>query len=135
PCGVRPRTCGRRREAKDMAKWPEKRRLIGTSVPRLDGQLKVSGRAKYSYDINLPGLLHARMLRSPLAHAKIVSIDLGPAEGMEGVKAVHLIKKPGDELHYAGDEIAAVAATTEPIAKDAVRAIQVKYQKLDHVAR
>src|SRR6185436_21049455 len=43
--------------------------------------------------------------------------------------------KPGDELHYAGDEIAAVAATTEPIAKDAVRAIQVKYQKLDHVAR
>jgi xanthine dehydrogenase YagR molybdenum-binding subunit len=54
---------------------------------------------------------------------------------MEGVKAVHLIKKPGDELHYAGDEIAAVAATSEAIAMDASRAIQVKYQKLDHVAR
>jgi xanthine dehydrogenase YagR molybdenum-binding subunit len=118
-----------------MAKWPEARRLMGTSIPRIDGQLKVSGAAKYSFDINLPGLLHAKVLRSPLAHGRIVSIDLGPAESMQGVKAVHLIKKPGDELGYAGDEIAAVAAVTEAIALDAVRAIQIKYQELDHVAR
>jgi len=113
-----------------MPKWPEERKIVGTSVRRVDGPLKVSGQAKYSFDMNLPGMLHARMLRSPLAHCKIVSIDTGPAEGMEGVKAVHLVRKPGDELRYAGDGIAAVAAVTEAIAQDAVRAIQVKLQPL-----
>ncbi len=116
-----------------MPKWPEKRQLIGTSVPRVDGLLKVSGKAKYSYDINLPGLLYGKILRSPLPRAKIVSLDLSAAESMPGVKAVHEIKKAGDTVHYTGDEIAAVAATTEGLALDAIRAIQVKYEKLDHV--
>jgi xanthine dehydrogenase YagR molybdenum-binding subunit len=96
-----------------MPKWPSERQLMGTKIPRVDGFKKVSGSAKYSYDLNLPGLLYGMILRSPYAHCKIVSIDLGPAESMPGVKAVHLIKKPGDELLYAGDEIAAVAAVTE----------------------
>src|SRR5262245_43079314 len=100
-----------------MPKWPDERQIIGTKVQRLDGGLKVSGKAKYSYDRNLPGLLHAKILRSPHAHAKIVSIDPDAVKNMPGVKATHLIKGPGSELFYAGDEIAAVAAETEEQAR------------------
>jgi xanthine dehydrogenase YagR molybdenum-binding subunit len=113
--------------------WPEKRQIIGTGVPRLDGALKVSGKAKYSYDRNLPGLLHAKILRSPYAHARIKSLDLGPAEAMPGVKAVHGIKNNNDEVQYAGDEIAAVAAETEEQARDALRAVKIEYEVLPHV--
>lgn len=117
-----------------MPSWPSERQVLGTGVKRLDGALKVSGRAKYSYDRNLPGLLHAKILRSPHAHAMIVSLDLEPAERMPGVVAAIIQKGPGSELFYAGDEIAAVAAETEEAARDALRAIQVKYQILPHVA-
>jgi xanthine dehydrogenase YagR molybdenum-binding subunit len=117
-----------------MPSWPAERRIIGTKVKRIDGPLKVSGKAKYSYDRNIPGLLHAKILRSPHAHARIVSIDLGPAESMKGVVATHVHKGPGSELFFAGDEIAAVAAESEDIARDALRAIIVKYQVLPHVA-
>ena len=55
--------------------WPKQRRLLGTNVKRLDGPDKATGKAKYSADINRPGLLHAKILRSPHAHAKIKSID------------------------------------------------------------
>jgi xanthine dehydrogenase YagR molybdenum-binding subunit len=115
--------------------WPKQRRLLGTKVKRLDGPDKATGRAKYSYDVNRPGMLHAKILRSPHAHARIKSIDLGPAEKMPGVKAVIAIgdAKPGKELFYAGEEIAAVAADTEEHARDAVRAIKVEYEVLDHV--
>ncbi|MBI4604534.1 MAG: xanthine dehydrogenase family protein molybdopterin-binding subunit [Planctomycetes bacterium] len=117
-----------------MPKWPESRQIMGTKVARLDGALKVSGKAKYSYDRNLPGLLHAKILRSPHAHAKIIQIDPESVKGLPGDKAVHLIKDAGSELHYAGDEIAAVAAETEEQARDAVRAMKVKYQVLPHIA-
>jgi xanthine dehydrogenase YagR molybdenum-binding subunit len=117
-----------------MPKWPEKRQIIGTAVERIDGAVKVTGKAKYSYDRNLPGLLHAKIFRSPHAHARIVSLDLGAAEAMPGVKATHVIKGPGSELHYAGDEIVAVAAETEELARDAARAIRVEYQTLPHVS-
>ncbi len=117
-----------------MPSWPEKRRIIGTSVTRIDGPLKVSGKAKYSYDRNLPGLLHAKILRSPHAHARIKSLDLSPAEALPGVVVTHMIKQSGAELHYAGDEICAVAAETEEIARDAVRAISVEYEVLPHAA-
>jgi xanthine dehydrogenase YagR molybdenum-binding subunit len=115
--------------------WPKKRRILGTRVKRLDAPVKATGRAKYSFDINRPGLLHGMILRSPHAHAKITSLDTGPAEKMPGVKAVVLINdaKPGKELYYAGDEIAAVAADTEEHARDALRAIKVEYEVLDHV--
>ena len=110
--------------------WPAKRNLIGTSVPRLDGALKVTGKAKYAFDRNLPGLLHAKILRSPHAHAKIVELDLAAAEAMPGVKASHVIKAAGGELRYAGDEICALAAETEEQARDALRAVKVKYEVL-----
>src|SRR6266536_2037021 len=56
-------------------KWPSKRRLIGTKIARIDGADKATGKAKYSYDINRPGMLHAVMLRCPHPHAKIKAID------------------------------------------------------------
>ncbi|HVE38398.1 MAG TPA: xanthine dehydrogenase family protein molybdopterin-binding subunit [Planctomycetota bacterium] len=111
-------------------KWPEKKKVIGTSVPRLDGAFKATGKAKYSFDRNPPGLLFAKILRSPHAHAKIVEIDLKSIETFPGVKATHLIKGVGAELKYGGDEIAAVAAETEEQARDALRAIRVKYEVL-----
>src|SRR5438874_9736361 len=102
--------------------WPEKRRLIGTKIQRLDGPAKATGKAKYSYDINRPGMLHAKFLRCPHAHAKIKSIDVTAAEKMPGVKAVQIIANaaPGKEYFYAGAEVAAVAADTEEHVLDAL---------------
>ncbi|MBI3427005.1 MAG: xanthine dehydrogenase family protein molybdopterin-binding subunit [Acidobacteria bacterium] len=115
-------------------KWPdaEKRQYIGKRISRIDGPDKVSGRAKYSYDINRPGMLFGKILRSPHAHAKVVSIDTSVAEKMPGVKTVKVINGPGYELQWAGQEIVALAAETESQAEDAVRAIKVQYEKLPH---
>ena len=86
-------------------KWPEesKRRFIGKRISRIDGPDKVSGRAKYTFDINRPGMLFGKVLRSPYAHAKIVSIDTSAAESMPGVKGVRVIQGPGTEIQWAGD--------------------------------
>ncbi len=113
--------------------WPEKPRLLGTRIQRLDGPEKATGRAKYSYDVNRPNMLHAAMLRCPYPHAKLVSLDTAAAEKMPGVKAVYICTnvKPGYEFIFAGEEIAAVAAETEEQARDAARAIQAKYEQLD----
>src|SRR5579884_702075 len=115
--------------------WPNKRRLIGSKIQRLDGPAKATGKAKYSYDINRNGMLHAMLLRSPHAHAKIKSLDTTAAEKMPGVKAVHPIKKAGDELFWAGEEIFALAADTEEHALDAVRAVKIEYEVLPHLVR
>ena len=56
--------------------WPEKPVLIGTAIKRLDGPDKVTGRARYTYDINRPGMIFGKMVRSPYAHARVVSVDL-----------------------------------------------------------
>ena len=114
--------------------WPEKPVLLGTPVKRLDGPDKVTGRARYTYDINRPGMIHARMVRSPFPHAKITSIDLSAAEKAPGVKAVLAWKEAGAELFYQGDPVAAVAADTEERARDAARLIRVRYEPLPHVA-
>ena len=115
-------------------KWPEegKRKHIGKRISRIDGPDKVSGKAKYTFDINRPGMLFGKILRSPHAHAQIVSIDTSAAESMPGVKAVKIIQGPGTEIQWAGDEIVLVAAVDEPTAADAVRAIKVKYEVLPH---
>ena len=107
--------------------------MIGTKVPRLDGLLKASGRAKYPSDIRPEGMLFGVLLYSPHAHAKIKSIDASAAEKMPGVMAVSIIANAGAILHYQGDDIAAVAAQTEEQARDAVRAIKVVYDVLPHV--
>jgi len=116
-------------------KWPEKekRTVLGARISRIDGPDKVSGRAKYTYDMNRPGMLYGKVVRSPHARAKIVSIDTSAAEKMAGVKAVHVIIEPGSEVRWAGEEIVAVAAVDEPTAEDAARAIKIKYEKLEHL--
>lgn len=112
--------------------WPpqDKRTLIGKSISRVDGPIKVRGRAKYTYDIRPDGMLWGKMVRSPYPHCKVVSIDTSAAEKMPGVKAVQILQKPGSEIHWAGDEIVAVAAVDEPTAYDAVNAIKVEYEPL-----
>src|SRR5262249_22506024 len=111
--------------------WPKERRIIGTKVPRLDAPEKATGRAKYSYDINRPGMLHAKFLRCPYAHATLKGIDTSAAEKMPGVAAVQVIVKPGKTFEYAGEEVAAIAADTEEHTADALRAIKVDYEVLD----
>src|ERR1700722_6044340 len=71
--------------------WPKKRRLIGTKVTRLDGGAKSTGKARYSFDINRKDMLHAVILRSPHAHAKIKSLDLSAVRKKTGVKAIQVI--------------------------------------------
>ena len=115
--------------------WPdaEHRVLIGKRITRVDSPVKVSGQAKYTYDVHRPGMLYGRVLRCPYAHAKVVSVDTSAAEKMPGVKAVHIIQGPNANIHWAGDEVVAVAAVDEPTAEDAIRAIKVEYQKLPHL--
>ncbi|HEV8580615.1 MAG TPA: xanthine dehydrogenase family protein molybdopterin-binding subunit [Thermoanaerobaculia bacterium] len=114
--------------------WPkaEDRRLIGKRISRLDGPAKVTGRAKYTYDLKPQGMLWAKVLRCPHAHARVKSLDVSAAERMPGVKAVRVIQGPGAEIQWALDEVAAVAATSEALAEAAVRAIKVEYEVLPH---
>jgi xanthine dehydrogenase YagR molybdenum-binding subunit len=116
-------------------KWPdaEHRTLIGKRTTRVDSPVKVSGRAKYTYDVKRPGMLFGKMVRSPYAHCKVVSIDTSAAEKMPGVKAVHIVQGPGTQIHWAGDEVVAIAAVDERTAEDAARAVVVKYEKLPHL--
>ncbi|HKO05486.1 MAG TPA: xanthine dehydrogenase family protein molybdopterin-binding subunit [Candidatus Acidoferrales bacterium] len=115
--------------------WPpaEKRSLIGKSFNRLDGPVKSSGRAKYAYDVNRPGLLCGKMVFSPHAHAKVKSIDTTAAEKMPGVRAVLVMFEPGKEVRWAGQEIVALAAETEEQARDAARAVKIEYEVLPHL--
>src|SRR5215471_16464600 len=111
---------------------PEQRPLLGKRVSRVDGPVKVSGRAKYTYDVHRPGMLFGKVLRCPYPHATVKSIDTSAAEKMPGVKAVQIVQDVGSEIHWAGDDIVAVAAVDEPTAADAVRAIKVEYEPLSH---
>src|SRR5438105_1902663 len=74
--------------------WPEPgaTSLIGKRISRVDGPAKVTGTAKYTYDINRPGMLYAKVLRCPYAHARVVSIDTSEAENLPGVAAVHVVQ-------------------------------------------
>src|SRR5215831_18296574 len=87
--------------------WPKKRRLLGTKIRRLDGPAKATGRAKYSYDVNRPGMLHGKILRCPYAHAKVKSIDTSAAKQTPGFKAIAFINiaKNGTVAEIAGDQL------------------------------
>ncbi|HEX7787415.1 MAG TPA: molybdopterin cofactor-binding domain-containing protein, partial [Methylomirabilota bacterium] len=119
---------------------------VGVSIPRPDGPEKVTGRVQYVADIQPKGLLHAKLLRSPHAHAKIVSIDTSAARALPGVRAVltakdipHLKKKAPTRAHavlaidravFMGQPVAAVAADEVAIAEEALDLIKVEYQVL-----
>jgi CO/xanthine dehydrogenase Mo-binding subunit len=119
---------------------------IGTSVPQVTAKAKVLGRAQYAGDIKLPGMLHGKVLRSPYPHARIARIDISAALALPGVKAVltgadtpktmwgvhHKERRILAEgrVIFSGEEVAAVAATTEDIARDAIDLIEVEYEEL-----
>ena len=119
---------------------------VGISIPRPDGPEKVTGRVQYVADIQAKGLLHAKLLRSPHAHARIVSIDTSAAKALPGVRAVitakdipHLKKKAPTRAHavlaidrvvFMGQPVAAVAADEPSIAEEALDLIKVEYQVL-----
>lgn len=115
--------------------WPdsEHRTLIGKSILRVDSPLKVSGRAKYTYDYHGGNMLFGKVVRSPYAKAKVVSIDTSAAEKLPGVKAIEIMQKPGTIAQWSGADIVAVAAIDESTAEDAARLIKVKYQPMPHL--
>lgn len=131
---------------------PEKDlKIVGTNPVKHDGLDKVTGRANFGADFFLPGMLYGKILRSPHAHAIIKSIDTSKAEALPGVKAVMTSKDlpeipqgtPGGDMTrnamarekalYDGHPVAAVAATSEAIAKRALKLIEVDYEVLPHV--
>lgn len=112
--------------------WPaaDDRHLIGRSITRIDGPAKSSGRAKYTLDVNLTGMLFSKMLTCPYPHAKITALDTSAAGKMPGVKGVLVIQDVGKEIQWEGDEVVHVVAESEEQAEDAVRAIKVEYEPL-----
>src|SRR3954470_14468646 len=86
----------------------DKHTLLNHRLTRVDGPLKVSGAAKYTYDVRLPNMLYGRVRRCPHAHAKITKFDTSAAQRMPGVKAI--IQTPITEIRFAGAPVAAVAA-------------------------
>jgi len=115
-------------------KWGpnDKHAILNKPLKRVDGPLKVTGVAKYTYDVRPKGMLFGRILRSPHARAKVKSIDLSGAKAVAGAFAVeHTIK----EALHEGAPIAAVAAPTPELAEDALRAIKVEWEATDFVVR
>ncbi|HMZ06210.1 MAG TPA: xanthine dehydrogenase family protein molybdopterin-binding subunit [Anaerolineales bacterium] len=138
---------------------PAEYKVIGTSPLRHDGVDKVTGRAAYGADIRLPGMLYGAVLRSPHAHAKIISIDTSEAQKLHGVHAVITAKDfpdlesklvelgesvinrrhqsnnvlARDKVLYFGHAVAAVAATNSHVAQEALNLIRVEYEVLPPV--
>lgn len=106
--------------------------LIGKDHVRIDGLEKASGAAKYTYDINPPGTLFARLLTFKGGKAKIAKLNVEPAKKVKGVHAVYIFKNEGDEVGWDGELVAAVAADTSDMAEDGVRAIEVTYDVGKH---
>ncbi len=125
--------------------------VLGTRAPKIDAPDKVTGRAKYAEDLNLPGQLYGAILQSPYAHALIKRIDVSRARRLRGVKAVITAKDVGltqygvsparydetlfahDKVRYVGDEVAAVAAVDLETAHEALELIKVDYEELPGV--
>ncbi|MGZ8500424.1 MAG: xanthine dehydrogenase family protein molybdopterin-binding subunit [Candidatus Binatia bacterium] len=132
-----------------MAQAQKEYSIVGKRITRIDAYERVTGQAQYTGDIQLPGMLYARVLRSPHPHARILSIDTSKAEKLPGVKAIvhhenaQVPWSSGGHTHqrfifnnpvrFVGDAVAAVAATDRHIAEDALKLIEVKYEKLPHV--
>ena len=125
--------------------------VLNSRANRLDAPHKATGKAKYADDLNFPGMIHAAILQSPLAHARILNIDTSKALKLKGVKAVITSREAGlvkygvsparydetlfahDKVRYVGDEIAAVAAVDPATAQEALSLIKVDYQELPAV--
>jgi len=125
--------------------------VIGKPYPKKDARIKVSGECRFGGDVNVPGMLHGKLLRSPYPHAKILSMDTSRAEKLKGVRGVVTGKDfPGiiygnfahtrdylplaiDRVRFIGEEVAAVAAVDEDTAWEALELIDVEYEPLPTV--
>jgi len=125
------------------------KQVVGNPTPRVEGELKVSGDAKYAVDVTLPGMLWGKLLRSPIASGRIKAIDTSKAAALPGVHAVitgedctglkigrRLYDMPilaDGEVRFIGEKVAAVAADTELIAEEAVNLIEVEYEETEPI--
>src|SRR5579864_4900773 len=123
--------------------------LVGTSLPRQDGPDKVTGRARYAGDQALPGMLYARLVTSPYAHARILNIDTSAALSMPGVVAVFTAETLGmaetdslsraqsplaqQEVVWCGHPVAIVIGETQASAQDGAESVEVEYDPLPAV--
>jgi xanthine dehydrogenase YagR molybdenum-binding subunit len=114
--------------------WPprEKMKLIGHRIERLDGPVKSSGAAKYSLDMQRPGMLYGKILGSPIAAGRLTKLDTSAAEALPGVAAIHVVTEVGRPINWAGQEIVALAASTEEIAEEAIKLIKAEYESAAH---
>lgn len=105
--------------------------LLNTDIRRVDGPEKVTGRAVYTHDVRVPGMLYARVAKYPMARASLESVDTTAAEGLPGVVKVMKVKDGGDDVRFSGSDsiVAVVAAETPEAAMDGVRAIAVVAEK------
>ena len=122
-------------------------RYIGRHVNRADGRELISGRRQFIDDVRIPGMLTARVLRSPYPHANIVDIHVEKAKALAGVKAVLTYKDAPDwkcglpqhrrvldrRVRFSGDSVALVAAETLAAADEACKLIEVEYEELPFV--
>jgi xanthine dehydrogenase YagR molybdenum-binding subunit len=129
--------------------WPanDKLLVVGKPQPRVEGRLKVTGHARYTADVRLPGMLFARRVVSPHAHARVTAVDVSAAAKLPGVKAVHVVErnegarlrnppKSADKyptVRYAGQAVAGIAATSQAVADEAARLVKVSYEPLPFV--
>ena len=124
-------------------------KAVGGNVARLDSPATVNGEAMYAGDLQMEGMLHAKLLRSTQHHARIISIDTSEAEAMPGVKCVvtaddipgtpflpncqpQVYVFPTDRIRFKGEALAGVAATSEAIAEEALKRIKVVVEELPH---
>jgi xanthine dehydrogenase YagR molybdenum-binding subunit len=134
-------------QGEDAERWGGAAELgiVGHAHRRVEGVTKVTGRARYTHDIRFPGMLHARILRSPYARARVRKVDPSKALALPGVRSVlHRFNAPkaafrGEETifraeaRFVGDEVAAVCADSEEVANEALGLISVDYEVLPHV--
>jgi CO/xanthine dehydrogenase Mo-binding subunit len=115
-------------EEDTLDQWPEgPGDVVGRPARRLDGLQRARGEARYTADIQLPGMLHAAVLRSPHAHARVKSLDLEAARRAPGVRAV--LGPINEEIGYQGQAVAAVAADTLAEARAALGLIPMEWEE------
>ncbi len=114
-----------------MSSWKplKEMKIVSQYYPRVEGPEKVSGVARYTYDVQLPGMLYGGILTSHVAAGKIVNIDTRKARQVPGVRVILTDIHPTGTIRFAGEEIAAVAATTPQALQEALRKITVHIEK------
>jgi xanthine dehydrogenase YagR molybdenum-binding subunit len=125
-------------------------KVIGKPIDRLDAAQKVTGKARFTFDVQLPGMLYARRVVSTQAHARVTAVDTSEAERYPGVRAVHVLDQPllqhaqlrdpkaepaarYPTVRYLGQPVAAVAAESQRAADAAAKLVKITYQILPHV--